>query len=206
MKTGVEYLHSRQKRAVDIALGLLVAPADIGAVIVAKHNFADAEQPYFYQERVGQNADIFIMRKIRTLDENGIILGGLASVFRGKGLDELPQLAAVRDGTMSFFGSRPLIPEEYDAIRVKAGETNRGKELIAKFNDIVVPAKRGLLSRFGLRCHTQGYDQTVEQRLESDIQDHENASLTYDLQTLGMCISAAVKNELLHRGGNTTSL
>ncbi len=205
MKTGVEYLHSRQKRAVDIALSSLASPLDIGATTIAKHTFAESDQLYFYQGRTGQKANQLILRKIRTLDDEGIVLGGLAQMFRNKGLDELPQIAAVRAGQMSIFGSRPLIPDEYERIRAEANETNHGRELLAQHDEIVMPAKRGLLSRYALLCHTAGYDSGVEQRLAADIQDHTNASLGYDFGTLAMAVSMAVRNELLHGSGTTTS-
>lgn len=205
MKTGVEYLHSKQKRAVDIALSSLLAPADIGAVKVAKFGFAEAGRLYFYQERTGQNADLITMRKIRTLDDNGVVLNGLAQIFRNKGLDELPQLTAIRSGEMSFFGSRPLIAEEYEDIRVQANETLRGKGLLAMHDDIVMPAKRGLLSRTAIHWHMNGYDNNVERRLFMDVQDHANASLKYDLATLRIGITMVLKNELLHGGNNATS-
>lgn len=205
MKTGAEYLHSKQKRAVDLVLSSLASPMDIGAAAIAKHTFAEPGQLYFYQERTGQKANQLVLKKIRTLDDNGVTLGGLAQVFRNKGIDELPQIAAVRDGHMSIFGSRPLIPEEYEEIRAQASKTVSGRELLAQHDDIVMPAKRGLLSRYGLFCHTAGYDNAVEQRLSMDIYDHACASLEYDIRTLSMCISAAVNNELLHRGRPTTS-
>lgn len=204
MKTGAEYLHSKQKRAVDIAFSTLFSPSDIGAATIAKHTFAEPGRLYFYQERTGHHANNLILKKIRTLDDNGVILSGLAQMFRNKGLDELPQLAAVREGLMSVFGSRPLIPNEYDQIRDKAGETRAGRSLLAEHDEIVMPAKRGLLSRYGLFCHTAGYENTVEQRLSMDIYDHVNASLEYDFRTLAMCVSAVINNELLHRGRSTT--
>ena len=205
MKTGAEYLHSRQKRAVDVVLSSLASPLDIGAATIAKHTFAEPDQLYFHQERTGQKVNQMILRKIRTLDENGVILGGLAQMFRNKGLDELPQIAAIRAGQMSIFGSRPLILEEYEDIRAEASRTNQGRELLAQHDDIVIPAKRGLLSRYGLLCHTAGYDSGVEQRLATDIYDHTSASLRYDFETLGMAISMAIRNELLHGSGNPTS-
>jgi lipopolysaccharide/colanic/teichoic acid biosynthesis glycosyltransferase len=205
MKTGAEYLHSRQKRAVDIVFSSLAFPLDMGAAAIAEHTFAEPGQLYFFQERTGQDANNLTLKKIRTLDNSGVVLSGLAQMFRNKGIDELPQIAAVRAGHMSVFGSRPLIPNEYDEIRDKASETRAGRSLLAEHDEIVMPAKRGLLSRYGLFCHTAGYENKVEQRLSMDIYDHVNASLEYDFRTLVMCIGAAINNELLHRGKGTNS-
>ncbi len=205
MKSGAEYLHSKQKRAVDITLGSLLSPLDLGASVVAELSFAEPGKLYFHQERTGKNAETFTMKKIRTLDDNGIILGGLAQWFRDKGIDELSQLAAIRNGQMSFFGSRPLIPEEYEDLRTQASKTLEGRNLLAQHDDIVMPAKRGLFSRYGLLCHTGGYGNPVEQRLSMDIEDHVNASLSYDVQTLYLGIKMAVNNELLRRGSSPTS-
>lgn len=204
MKTGAEYLHSKQKRAVDIALGSLLSPLGLGACVVAELSFGEPGRLFFYQERTGQNAEPFMMKKIRTLNDKGIVLGGLAQWFRDKGVDELSQLAAIRSGQMSFFGSRPLIPEEYDNLRTQATKTLRGRELLAEHDDVVMPAKRGLFSRYGLLCHTGGYGNPVEQRLSMDIEDHANASFSYDVQTLYMGLKMAVNNELLRRGNPTS--
>ena len=71
----------------------------------------------FTQQRVGRNAKLFRIFKIRTMkyssDENFITLRNdprlttLGKIFRNYHLDELPQLFNVLKGEMSFVGPRP---------------------------------------------------------------------------------------------------
>jgi lipopolysaccharide/colanic/teichoic acid biosynthesis glycosyltransferase len=71
----------------------------------------------FRQQRVGRNAKLFRIFKIRTMkyssDENFITLRNdprlttLGKIFRNYHLDELPQLFNVLKGEMSFVGPRP---------------------------------------------------------------------------------------------------
>lgn len=206
MKTGVAYLESPEKRAVDLTIGCLLSPVDKGAEALAWATFAEAENLFFIQERVGQHGGRLLLKKIRTLDDNGRVLSPLADLFRNKGLDELPQLAAIREGTMSFFGTRPLIPDEEEYIRWKAGKTLKGRNLLAQREDIVTPAKRGLASRYGFYSHLygynknkRGYDINVKRRLNMDIKDHVNASFAYDMRTLLIGLRLATHSEILRR-------
>jgi hypothetical protein len=204
MKTGPEFLDSRQNRLLDLAIGYALAPVDKAAEAVAWATFAESGQLFFTQERVGQNGGRLILKKIRTLDDNGEVLSSLAESYRGKGIDELPQFKAIREGTLSFFGSRPLIPNEYDYIRDKAKETNDGRLWLAKHDDVVIPRKRGLFSRLGLYYHAFGYDRNelgydkdVVRRLRTDVIDHENANIPYILKTVAMGLRLATHSEIL---------
>ena len=73
---------------------------------------------FFLQERVGKNGDLFKLIKIRTMGEmsgnsstvtvrNDPRVTRLGSFFRRTKIDELPQLANVLLGHMSFVGPRP---------------------------------------------------------------------------------------------------
>ena len=200
MKHGAEYLHSDEKRAVDLVIGSVLAPVPFAASALARLTFAQGEELYFEQPRLGQNGRTMLLKKIRTLGADGSPLSDLADKYRAKGYDELPQLELVRQGVMSVFGSRPLIDEEYEVICDKASKTNRGRNLIAKHIDIVIPAKRGLISRFGFLAHSKAVKSPLFDRLELDIQDHENASFTYDMRTLFSGLRMAAKNELTKGG------
>lgn len=197
MKRGPEYLHSTEKRAVDLIIGSLLVPAVFGATTAAELTFTRGGELYFNQLRTGQKGQNFIIKKIRTLDDNGQPLSKLAESYRAKGLDELPQLELIRQGVMSIFGSRPLIPEDLDSIYHQASKTNYGRNLVAEHQDIVLPAKRGIISRFGLSSHIHVLENNVITRLEMDIKDHRNASLVYDMQTLIYGIKAVAGNELM---------
>src|SRR5690554_2475020 len=78
----------------------------------------------FKQERVGINNEIFKIRKFRTmkngtrttatlqLTESQHQITRIGKYLRCTSIDELPQLINILEGTMSFVGPRPLIPDE----------------------------------------------------------------------------------------------
>ncbi len=104
----------------------------------------DGRPVLFCQERVGYNDRLFKIKKFRTM-KNGTRNASTATLseadscitksgkfLRKTSLDELPQLFNVLNGTMSFVGPRPLIPEEehirelrreYNVFSVRPGVT-----------------------------------------------------------------------------------
>ena len=76
---------------------------------------------FFCQERVGLNGEIFILYKIKTMndlkDKNGKYLpdekrlGKTGKLIRSLSIDELPSLWNVLKGDMSLVGPRPLLVE-----------------------------------------------------------------------------------------------
>lgn len=114
------------KRFSDIALalvGLTVAsPLLIFAAILIKIN---SHGPVIYrQKRVGQNGDIFLIYKLRTMrvnaekfsgavwaKENDPRITNVGKVLRKAHIDEIPQLFNVLRGDMSIIGPRPERPE-----------------------------------------------------------------------------------------------
>ncbi|MBQ2774821.1 MAG: sugar transferase [Clostridia bacterium] len=104
----------------------------------------DGRPILFSQERVGYNDRLFKIKKFRTM-KNGTRNASTANLsesddcitksgkfLRKTSLDELPQLFNVLNGTMSFVGPRPLIPEEenirnlrreYNVFSVRPGVT-----------------------------------------------------------------------------------
>ena len=81
----------------------------------------------FTQQRVGRNAKLFRIFKIRTMkyphDENFITLKddprltNVGKIFRKYNLDELPQLFNVLNGDMSFVGPRPDVAGYADLLQ-----------------------------------------------------------------------------------------
>ena len=121
------------KRVFDIAASaaalLLLSPL-LGAVALLV--LLDDGRPVIYrQARVGKHNELFQIRKFRTMHRG--TQSTAQSEMQGSGrytrtgrllralsLDELPQLLNILEGTMSFVGPRPLIPEERSIREMRA--------------------------------------------------------------------------------------
>jgi lipopolysaccharide/colanic/teichoic acid biosynthesis glycosyltransferase len=123
------------------AIALIVLlPIILGAILLVK---SDGGPAFFYQERLGRNARIFWVIKLRTmlvnaesmLDERGRPTGMRVTRFghflRKTSIDELPQLINILKGDMSLIGPRPILPrmlpymtdKECERFLVKPGVT-----------------------------------------------------------------------------------
>ena len=113
------------KRTFDVLLAIFLIPlAIVPLILFLVLATIDTKQiGLFSQNRVGKNAKLFKIFKIRTLKKGKHALGHLddsASSFgkflRTYKLDELPQLFNVLFGNMSFVGPRPDIEGFADAL------------------------------------------------------------------------------------------
>ncbi len=113
------------KRAFDVLLAIFLIPlAIVPLVLFLVLATIDTKQiGLFSQKRVGKNAKLFKIYKIRTLKKGKHILGHLddyaskhGKFLRAYKLDELPQLFNVLIGDMSFVGPRPDIEGFADAL------------------------------------------------------------------------------------------
>lgn len=125
------------KRAFDVAVAALLlvatAPLMVAAAIAIK---ATSRGPVFFrQTRVGRNGELFTMMKLRTMVQdaeakkadlmalneadgplfkmaNDPRITRVGNFLRKTSIDELAQLFAVLQGTMSMVGPRPALPDE----------------------------------------------------------------------------------------------
>jgi lipopolysaccharide/colanic/teichoic acid biosynthesis glycosyltransferase len=80
----------------------------------------------FTQNRIGQFGKIFLIFKIKTVDDRLRTISRFGKFLRKSKLDELPQLINIIKGEMSVVGPRPDIPGYYDLLK---GENRKILEL-----------------------------------------------------------------------------
>jgi len=131
------------KRFIDVALLIITAPitlpfiALLGLVILLK----TGSHPFYTQDRIGKNGQVFKLWKLRTMvpGADALLEAYLATnpaakaewdetqklkddprvthtgrILRKTSLDELPQLWNVLVGDMSLVGPRPMMPEQQE--------------------------------------------------------------------------------------------
>lgn len=130
----------RTKRIFDLLLSLILIPIAFPFIIlfIIIASIETGKFGLFTQNRVGQQARVFKIFKIRTLKKGKHALGQLdlhatrfGKFLRQYKLDELPQLFNVFFGQMSFVGPRPdiigfadeLVGEDRIILKVKPGVT-----------------------------------------------------------------------------------
>ena len=163
------------KRVIDILgsiSGLLVlSPVLLTAMLLVK---VDGGPIFFFQDRLGKDATVFRIFKLRTMVQNaeamldaqgrptGQRITRVGQVLRQTSIDELPQLLNILLGTMSIVGPRPILPKMYphmsahecDRFKVRPGVTGlaqvKGRNFLKwsrRFNYDVVYVRR---QSFGL--------------------------------------------------------
>ncbi len=122
----------------------LIALSPVLLVVALLIMIVDGGNPFFVQQRIGQNGRPFLLIKMKTMKpgpvsgKNDFEAGDtsritpLGKMLRKTKLDELPQLINVLKGDMSLVGPRPEVkkwtmvyPEKWEIVhRVKPGITD----------------------------------------------------------------------------------
>lgn len=173
------------KRLLDIVISLmaLIVLSPLFLVVAALIAITMGWPVLFRQERVGRNGATFEVLKFRTMVKDAEALSGpvlaeeadpritpLGRFLRKTRIDELPQLANILVGHMSFVGPRPERPffvEQF--VREIPGYRERFK---------VKPGVTGLAQVSG------GYATTPERKLKFDLIYMYHQNLLMDLQIL----------------------
>jgi lipopolysaccharide/colanic/teichoic acid biosynthesis glycosyltransferase len=192
------YLHSRRKRALDLAIsGTLAAiAAPVVALAAVAIRLESPGHPIYRQTRVGKDGHIFEVIKLRTMvtgaehmgagmavDEGDSRITRVGAFLRRTSIDELPNVVNVLRGEMSLIGPRPTLRVQVDAY------TDR--------------QRRRLDVRPGLTGWAQVNGRASlpwAERIELDLWYLEHASLRLDLRILVLTARMAVTGHGLYRG------
>ena len=189
----------KAKRFFDIifsAAAIIVLLPFMG-IVCAVIYLDDGRPVVFRQDRVGKDGKIFKVKKFRTmkngtrnaatheLTEAHAVITRSGRFIRKTSIDEIPQLFNILEGTMSFVGPRPLIPEEkgIHELRTACGVYK------------VCPGMTGL-------AQISGRDMiTHEEKVRFDKEYVENCSVLYDMKIILKTIKTVIKGENIAEGG-----
>ncbi len=187
------------KRFLDILLSLMaiIILSPLMLVISLIIIIDDGLPVIFKQDRVGRGDQLFKIRKFRTMkngapnistadfEKSDEFITRSGRFLRKTSLDELPQLFNVLNGTMSFIGPRPLIPEE-----------NHIREIRRKYGVYAVrPGLTGWAQVNGRDCLSD------EEKAEFDREYIERQSLAFDAKIFFRTIWVVLTGKDVVEGG-----
>jgi O-antigen biosynthesis protein WbqP len=155
----------------------------------------------FKQDRVGKDGKIFKVKKFRTmingtrntatidLKEANDVITRSGRFIRKTSIDELPQLFNILEGTMSFVGPRPLIPQEkgIHELRLACGVYR------------VCPGMTGL-------AQISGRDMiSHEEKVRFDKEYVDNISVLNDIKIVAKTVKTVIKGENVVEGGQANN-
>lgn len=123
--------HAAARRIFDICVGTALLPiaAPLCVALMIAIRLESKGSPLFTQTRVGRGEEPFKMFKLRTMrSDTGDLpshevsaerITRIGRILRKLKLDELPQLANVIAGSMSFVGPRPCLPIQRELIEAR---------------------------------------------------------------------------------------
>jgi lipopolysaccharide/colanic/teichoic acid biosynthesis glycosyltransferase len=192
------YLHSRRKRALDLAVAvpLLVVSAPVVGLAALAVRLESHGHPIYKQRRVGLDGHAFEVYKLRTMvsgaehmgagmavDEGDTRITRIGALLRRTSIDELPNLWNIIKGEMSLVGPRPTIQVQVDQY------TDRQRLRLT-----VRPGLTGWAQINGRASLPWS------ERIELDLQYLERASLRLDLKIIVYTARMAVTGAGLYRG------
>ena len=178
---------ARAKRVLDIVGSslLLLVTAPILVLLALAVAAGDGRPIFFHQSRVGRDGKIFSLHKFRTMTVGTELIAGsyptpamvtrVGRALRRFSLDEIPQLANILRGEMSFVGPRPTLPSQ--VARYTAEQRGR---------HVVRPGLTGLAQ---IRHRNNA---PWSQRITTDLEYVRNVSLRMDSWILLRTIPAAL--------------
>lgn len=186
------------KRLFDVVFSAtaIVALLPVMGIVCLVIYIDDGSPVVFKQKRVGKDGKLFEIKKFRTM-KNGTRNAATKDLedshrhilrcgrfIRHTSLDEIPQLFNILEGTMSFVGPRPLIPEET--------HMHNMRKAYGVYK--VCPGITGL-------AQVSGRDMiTDERKAELDKEYVENMNLFNDIKIMLMTTKAVVKGENVYEG------
>ena len=191
------------KRLIDIVLSLMALPFVLLAIIImAPFIYLEDRGPVFYNApRVGKNAKVFKMFKLRSMKvnapdirnadgstynaENDPRVTKVGRFMRKTSVDELPQILNVLIGDMSFIGPRPATPKILENMTPLQSERFRVRPGITGYTQMMY------------RNSAQG-----EARYQADKYYVEHLSFALDVKILFGTVLKVLKRENIY---NTTS-
>ena len=187
------------KRFLDLLGAILLSPIALPVIGVAAL-LVRATSPgpaFFKQTRVGKDCRLFTIYKLRSMrtetHRNGVPLTDMermtrvGNFLRKLSIDELPQLLNILNGSMSFIGPRPLLPQyipRYNARQIRRHEARPGITGWAQVNGrnaVTWPA-----------------------RLEMDVYYVESLSPALDLRVIGRTFAYVFGSKGVNRSGGET--
>lgn len=194
MKSGLEYLDSRERRCFDLATAYAFSPVVRLAKASIEHSFASSGielDPLISLPRIGRNREEFMLHKFRTLnpatDES---INDFCEKLRRLGIDELPQIRNIREGTMALAGPRPLSPHDYEAMR---GSLNRHEQHLFDEMESLTP---GIVSTVAIEAHRDDTGLTPDIRLMMNYEDMRKASHAHTIELLGKLGTGAIAGKM----------
>lgn len=114
---------------------------------------------FFTQKRIGKNGNIFTIYKIKSMSNDKKVNTIFGKFIRKFKLDELPQLLNILEGSMSFVGPRPILPNHFtdqtdyptELLNLKPGLTGLASYYYFNEDDLFVKNHSSFLNSYFLR-------------------------------------------------------